>query len=77
MLIQQHYEINKYNVMQLVGELKIENINAAAENECYYNMFNEATRLALKMLPSGKLIKKIAVYGITVAVHQHEFVRHI
>ena len=58
-------------MVQLVGELKVENINVAAENECFYNMFNEAARLALKILSSGKL----TVYSITVAAHQHEFAR--
>ena len=71
----QHYKIDEYDTMQLVGELKVESINTAAENECYYNMFNEAARLALKILPSGKLIRKLTVYGITVAAHQHDFAR--
>lgn len=74
-VLMQHYEINKYNVTQLVGELKVEKISASAENECYYNMFNKAARLALKILSSGKLIENITVYGIMVAAHQHEFAR--
>lgn len=74
-VLMQRYNINKYDVIQLVGELKVERINTTAENECYYNMFNEAARLALKTLSSGKLIKNITVYGIIVAVHQHEFAR--
>ena len=38
---------------QFVGELKVEKITIAAENECYYNMFNEATRL-IKILSDQK-----------------------
>ena len=69
------HSVDLYDTKQFVGELKVEKITIAAENECYYNMFNEATRLLIKILSSGKQIRSATVFGITVAAHKHEFAR--
>ena len=73
-LLHQHNAC-KYDLVHSVTELKVKGITMAGENECFYNMFSEAVKLALKMLTTGKLIRKITVYGITMAAHQHEFAR--
>ena len=49
---------NECNIFQGIAELKVHSVNAAAENEYYYRMFAEAVELTLKILASGKLVKK-------------------
>jgi len=43
-----------------------------AVNECFFNMFSQGVNLAMRVLSSGKIVKRIKMYGITVAVHRPE-----
>lgn len=55
-----------------MGELKVDECDAKAENECFYNMYGKAIKLATNVLSKGKVVKLVTMYGIVVAVHNHE-----
>ena len=65
--------IKKHDLVEGVAEIKVESINAAAENECFYNMFIEGVKITVKSLVAGKVIKKVTIFGIVVAAHQPSF----
>lgn len=51
--------------------MKVDNLDATAENEFFYNMFGEAAKLTLRVLCKGKLVQLVTIYGIVVAPHEH------
>ena len=63
--------VNGTGVKCGVAELKVEDIDFAAENELFYNMFREAAKLMSKVLCKGRVVKYATIYGILVAVQKH------
>ena len=60
------------DVGALVSEIKVGAIDEKANNECFFNMFGELVKILLKVLSSGRLIRKVKVFGIAVAAHDHQ-----
>jgi len=67
-----HMEGEEVEVLAMAGEVKVECVRDDAVNECFFNMFSQGVNLAMRVLSSGKIVKRIKMYGITVAVHQPE-----
>lgn len=60
-------DIDDMNVGSANGcafEMKRENINAAAINECMYNMFGAGTKLAIRALRNEKIVDIVNMYGV-------------
>ena len=55
-----------------VAELKVHDCDAAAENECIYNIFGEAVKLTANALSKGRIVKTVCMYGILVSIHNHQ-----
>lgn len=47
-----------------MAELKVSTIDSTAENECFNNMFGEATKLTAVRLINGVRVKIVTMYGI-------------
>lgn len=60
--------IGQVKMLGFAGELKLSNIGDETENECYYNMFGQGVKLAMKAISDRKLVQKVSMYGISVAV---------
>ena len=63
-------EIDKLHMIAMAGEIKVENAHEDAVNECFMNMFGQATNLAMKAISDGNLVTEITMYGIVVAAHK-------
>ena len=60
------------NIKAGMAELKVNNLDVKAENECIFNMFGEATKLTENVLSTGKIVHSVCIYGILVNAHQHQ-----
>ena len=60
------------NIKAGMAELKVNNLDVKAENECIFNMFGEATKLTENVLSTGKIVRSVCIYGILVNAHQHQ-----
>ena len=49
-------------------EIKKEEVDKAAVDECVYDMYGAGTKLATMALQSGKIVDKVYVYGLVVAM---------
>ena len=63
---------NQSNVSGLICEVKVGSIDEKTNNECYFNMFGEFVKILLKILASGRIVKKVKIFGIAVAAHNHQ-----
>ena len=63
-------EIDKLHMIAMAGEVKVESAHEDAVNECFMNMFGQATNLAMKAISDGNLVTKITMYGIVVAARK-------
>jgi len=62
--------LNEVDVSGFTAELKVDKLHDKAENECFYNMFGQSTNLAMMAITSGKVVTKLSMYGIVVAVEK-------
>ena len=58
-----------------VFEVKVKQLNQAAINQCFYNMFGRGTRLATMVLCMGKLVNKVIMYGLVSAMEDRSSVK--
>lgn len=59
-------EFNEVHMTGMTSEVKVENVQEDAVNECFYNMFGQGASHFCK----GMLVKKVTMYGIVVAAHK-------
>ena len=67
--------INECQLKGGVTELKVDKLDASAENETFYNMFGEAAKLTSRVLCKGKRVQLVTIYGILVSAHKHHQAR--
>lgn len=63
-------EVDQVQVIGMASELKVEDTQEDAVNECFYNMFGQGANLAMKAICKGRLVKEVTMYGIVVAAHK-------
>ena len=62
--------IEEVKIIGFAGELKVKRMGDDVENECFYNMFGQGVNLAMMAMRTGQIVKRVSMFGITIAVHK-------